>query len=50
MVLGTHVFIPACTLINHIKIHIYFKIHFGNETSSSKFYQSVTDKKSFMQK
>lgn len=27
MVLGTHVFIPACILINHIKIHIYFKIN-----------------------
>lgn len=26
IVLGTHVFPPACTLINHTKIHIYFKI------------------------
>lgn len=26
IVLGTHVFLPASTLINHTKIHIYFKI------------------------
>lgn len=26
IVLGTHVFLPVDTLINHTKIHIYFKI------------------------
>lgn len=26
IVLGTHVFLPVGTLINHTKIHIYFKI------------------------
>ena len=26
IVLGTHVFLPVCTLISHSKVHIYFKI------------------------
>lgn len=47
----THVFLPAHTLINHAKIHIYFKIKvLKNETISSNYYQGVTRNLSYKNK